>query len=67
MELPGTRALILKESLEFKKPVHIGDTITVTGKIVSKSESVGLIEVGVSITVKGEITTQGSVHVRVRS
>lgn len=36
--LPGRRALLMKESLEFKKPVRIGDTVTASGWLVSKSE-----------------------------
>src|SRR3990167_3301720 len=37
MHLPGKRALLMKESLEFKKPVHIGDTVTVSGTVLAKS------------------------------
>ena len=66
MELPGRQALILKETLEFKKPIFIGDTITVSGTIASKSESTGLLEVHIAITRGEELTTLGSVHVRVR-
>src|SRR3989344_6555478 len=30
MELPGPGALMIKESLEFKKPARVGDTVTIT-------------------------------------
>ena len=66
MHLPGKRALILKESLDFKKPVHIGDPIVITGIVISKSESTGIIEIKILITVLGLATTEGSVFTRVR-
>src|SRR3989344_227582 len=37
MQLPGKRALLMKESLEFKKPVYIGDTVTVEGTLTRVS------------------------------
>ncbi|MSU74111.1 MaoC family dehydratase [Candidatus Kaiserbacteria bacterium] len=43
MHLPGRRALLMKESLEFKKPVRIGDTVTASGRLVSKSESTHIL------------------------
>lgn len=67
MQLPGRRALILKESLDFKKPVYIGDTLLIKGVVISKSDSTGLIEIKISIMVGETVTTEGIVHVRVRA
>src|SRR3989344_3381090 len=36
MELPGKRALLLKASFEFKKPVHIGETLHIEGTVGAK-------------------------------
>ena len=33
-KLPGTGSIYVKQSLEFKAPVRIGDTITATGEII---------------------------------
>ena len=33
-KLPGTGSIYVKQSLEFKAPVRIGDTITATGEVV---------------------------------
>lgn len=66
MQLPGRRALILKESLEFKKPVFIGDTIAIIGTVATKSGSTGILEIQISIKRGDEVMTEGSVHARVR-
>src|SRR3989344_2547569 len=67
MRLPGKRALLMSESLEFKKPVHVGDTVLVEGIIVRTSASTRIIELGVSITVKGIIVAAGQARVMVRT
>lgn len=65
MRLPGKYALLMRESLEFKNPAFIGDTIVVTGTIAAKSEATKLIELAVAVT-RGETTIAiGSVHARV--
>ena len=66
MQLPGKSALLVKETLEFKKPVFIGSTVIVTGKVVSKSEATKLIEVVVTIKCEDQIVVEGSVIVKVR-
>lgn len=38
MELPGPGAIYLEQTLKFKKPVFIGDTITATAKIIDFDE-----------------------------
>lgn len=67
MQLPGRRALLVRETLEFIMPVHIGNTINVTGTVVAKSESTGLIELKIVITSGGTVASTGTVHVRVRA
>ena len=65
MHLPGKRALLLKESLEFKKPVRAGDVITVSGTLVSKSEATRIIGIDVYISTRTGIIAQGSALVSV--
>ena len=65
MELPGRYALLVKESLEFKKPVTVGDTVVVSGTLVQKSDATKLIRVDVIITVADAIVVQGEVIVQV--
>lgn len=66
MQLPGKRALLLKESLEFKKPVRIEDTVKVEGEIVRASLATHIIEVEIHIYVEGAIVATGNAHVQVR-
>ena len=65
MRLPGKYALLMRESLEFKKPAFIGETVAVTGIITAKSEATKLIELSMTVTRAGEIIAAGTAHVRV--
>jgi acyl dehydratase len=65
MELPGKKALLLKETLEFKKPARIGDRVTVKGSVVHKSEALRLVELSVEIRTEKDLLANGSAHVRV--
>jgi acyl dehydratase len=65
MELPGRYALLVKESLEFKKPVMVGDTVVVSGTLDQKSDATKLIRVDVTITVVDVIVVRGDIIVRV--
>jgi 3-hydroxybutyryl-CoA dehydratase len=65
MQLPGVRSLLVRESLEFKKPVHIGDEVTVSGKITSKSESTRLVQVSIVIKCGDIVVATGDAHVKV--
>lgn len=65
MELPGKKALLLKESLEFKKPSYAGDALKVLGKVTFKSEATKIIELSIEIYNNKEIVVFGSVSVRV--
>ncbi len=47
--LPGERSLIQQVEIKFAKPVFIGDTLTVTGEIVEKNDSVSRIELKTTI------------------
>ena len=53
MRLPGKRCLYLAQTLSFKKPVYIGDTLTVRGVVTTKSASTGVVTIAISIK-KGE-------------
>jgi 3-hydroxybutyryl-CoA dehydratase len=65
MQLPGVRSLLVRESLEFKKPVHIGDEVTVLGKIMNKSESTRLVQISIVIKCGDTIVATGDAHVKV--
>ena len=65
MRLPGKYALLMRESLEFKKPIFINETVNVMGTIVAKSEATRIIELAISVT-RGDVSVvTGSAHVRV--
>ncbi len=65
MRLPGKYALLMRESLEFKKPVFIGETLVIEGTITAKSEATKIIELSIIVMREGEIIVLGNVHVRV--
>lgn len=50
MYLPGKYSLVHSlEDLSFKKPVYVGDELTVTGKVIDKNDELRLIVLKVSI------------------
>lgn len=59
MHMPGKRCVYVSQSLLFKKPIFIGDTIVVTGHITEKSLSTRLLTITISITVHGETAAEG--------
>ncbi len=65
MRLPGKYALLMRESLDFKKPAFIDETLVVTGTIVAKSEATKIIEVAITVTRMDVTIAEGSAHVRV--
>ena len=66
MDLPGRHAMLLKESLEFKKLVKAGERLKVFGKVMFKSEGTRVIELNIEINNdKSEILASGTVHVKV--
>ena len=65
MKLPGHHALLMKESLEFKKPVQSGDLITVRGVVTHKSNATRLIELGFTLIRGDDTIAVGNAQVRV--
>ena len=65
MELPGKRALLVKEYLEFKKPARIGDKLLVKGVVIHRSQALKMIELSIEITNGKELLASGSAHVKV--
>src|SRR3989344_1661910 len=59
MYVPGEKCLYLRQTLTFKKPVHIGDTVKVLGRVASKSVSTKIIEVEISMLRDGEEVVSG--------
>lgn len=61
--LPGEKSLIQRTEVYFRKPVYIGDTITVTGEVTEKNDTFQILELKVTImnqdnvkVVKGSMT-----------
>ena len=50
MYLPGKHGLYTTQSLEFHNPCFIGEKITVTSKIIDKSESTKILKIESNIT-----------------
>lgn len=65
MRLPGKYALLMRESLEFKKPAFIDDTIVVAGTVITKSEATKIIELAITVTRGEDVIATGSAHARV--
>lgn len=61
--LPGEHCLLHGVECKFSKPIFIGDTLTVTGKVVSVSEAVAEAEIKAVITNQdGKKVTRGTIR-----
>lgn len=65
MELPGTKALLVRESLTFKEPAYIDDVVMVKGVVIRKSDALQLITIAVTITRDTLTLAEGEVLVTV--
>lgn len=65
MHLPGKRCLYLQQTLSFKNPVFIGDTLTISGVVTSKSDSTGILSLKVLIKKGEEIAIEGEARVQI--
>ncbi len=59
MHLPGKKCLYLKQNIVFKKPVYIGDSLKISGSVISKSESTRILEIELKISRGDEIVVEG--------
>jgi len=50
MYLPGENSLILETDLKFKKPVYVGDELTVRGSVKEKNDLFSFVVLKVEIT-----------------
>lgn len=61
--LPGEHCLLHEVNTKFKKPVFVGDTLTVRGAVVQKSEALGRIEIKADITnQRGEVVNKATIQ-----
>lgn len=65
MYLPGKKCLYLGQTLVFKKPVYINDTVVVSGAVISKSESTRIITLSVIMKKGEEVVLEGEARVQV--
>jgi 3-hydroxybutyryl-CoA dehydratase len=65
MELPGKRCLYLSQSLVFKKPVFIGDTVVVTGTVTAVSVATKIITIAFSFTKEGVEVITGEARTQI--
>lgn len=65
MYLPGTKALLIKEMIEFKKPVYIGETVKVKGVITGKSTVTRIVEIDLKIFSNDSVVASGYVYAKV--
>lgn len=65
MHLPGKRCLYLRQTLNFRKPVFIGDRVKIQGIVKDKSSSTGIVSIHISITKDGVLVADGVATVQV--
>ena len=65
--LPGKKSLIQSTEVSFRKPVYIGDTLTISGEVTDKNETFNLFDMKVVITNQdGVKVVKGNMRVAVQ-
>ena len=57
--LPGPGCIYTNQTLKFKAPVYIGDTVTTTATVVEINTERRRVKLETVCTVKGEVVTEG--------
>ncbi len=65
MHLPGKRCLYLQQTLSFKKPVFVGDMVSVQGVVEAKSPATKVLDIAISIMRDTEEVASGLAKVQV--
>lgn len=65
MYLPGKYCLYVKQDISFKKPVYVGDILTVEGRVVAKIQSANMLEIKMKISRGNEVVVEGTALVQV--
>ncbi len=61
---PGPGTIYLEQNLQFTKPVHIGDTLTVTATVLSKDDAHHRVELDCQVVnQKGAVVVHGNARV----
>ncbi len=65
MQLPGPNAIYLGQTLEFKLPVKIGDTVTVTVTVAEKRDEKRILKLDTVVTnQRGQIVVSGGAVIK---
>ncbi|MEK7644185.1 MAG: MaoC family dehydratase, partial [Patescibacteria group bacterium] len=65
MYCPGEKSLYLSQTLNFKLPVFIGDSIIVKSTVMDKSESIKIIVLKTEILKQDQVAVYGEARVKV--
>jgi len=64
MYCPGKNSLYLGQTLNFKQPVYIGDTLVVRGTVLIKNDSIGLVTFKTEAWRGNEVVITGEAKVK---
>ncbi len=66
VHLPGKRCLYLAQSLTFRMPVFVGETVTVRGEVTHRSDSTRTLTLHTTVTnASGVVCVDGEAQVKV--
>jgi acyl dehydratase len=65
MYIPGKRCLYINQTVSFKKPVFIGDTVVVTGTVIAISNATKIVTISISIKKGDEEVLVGEARAQV--
>jgi acyl dehydratase len=63
MRLPGRNSVWASVSLDFRKPLYVGQAAQVEGIVTAVSASTGMIELKLTVRAEGKVLAKGSAEV----
>ncbi len=63
MKLPGQDSVWSTLSMQFHRPLHVGQVATLTGTVVSLSSSTNIVEIKVDVRTMGKLLAKGRAEV----
>jgi acyl dehydratase len=64
MHCPGDKSLYMSQTLQFKLPLFVGDTVTVKGTVTQKHDAIRLVTMKTEICRGSEVIVTGEAKIR---
>lgn len=61
---PGPESVYVTQTLQFRRPIQYGSTVSVVGNVIEKSDSTNIVTLGTEITLEGQVLISGEARIK---